>query len=615
MGKSYMKGGIVLLIALLLTGTLLAGALAAESKSFTVVNSKDWHDLYLGTIYASATNSEFVFFTNLADTQLKTKMMAPTDKITVFESKNNPVVKNYPSLLKVNAYKNVDTTFYDSFYDLQKIFVNNLRKHIKGFFVFDASFGMNPVAAAPYLVKNSYFPLFLDEQSFSFVQSTIKGKNTYIAGHIPVRQLEHLQGTIFSGFSYETLDQVTKLVINDFPNASWGVLIKIDIVDLAAIKQKLPVFVFYGDAYLDTLADLLKQTNITDFEVIGGPTADVARALEIRSQRNLNFMLKYGRRVTNYPGFTQNVLELDSAPFPYPIESLIITNAIYYPNMGVLAITFDNKGNVPLLQFSNLEFAGSALSDTATHFILQGEQKTIPFQVLPSTATNDLTVTTRYGESIPLQFEIGSKEDSLFYQKNVTLINNYQDDAVIQYVSSVFDTTKGQLELTYKNPTSKPIHIYAELFIDDAQVLSSPVIAIPAGQKDVVIIKTPFIPDADLLKKSVQITTYYGHKDTLLSQTNTIVIKEKGPLGALTGWVTLDYSDTPAKAGITTIVILFIIALLLFFIFRRKKNKNNKKRVFVNEKRRRSSKKKPSFSKKATAKKSVKKSSRRKPSR
>jgi len=572
MGSVAVKKGVLVFVSLLLVLSFMQGALAEDTRSYTVVNSKDWRDLYLGTIYASLTDTEFVFFTNLADTQLKTKMMGVEDDIVVFESKTTPVVKNYPSLLKVNGYTSYDSLFYDSFHELQELFVDSEQKNIAGYVVFESSFGINPVAMAPLLVQENYFPLFLDSQSLRFIQSTTKGKPTSLVGRIPVRLLDQLDGEQLTGYSHETLSEATTKVIETFPDAEWGLITRIDLVDLAAIKQPLPVFVYYGNEYLDTLADLIKQTSISKFEVIGGATVDVARALEIRSQRNLNFMLKYGRRVTNYPGQSGEVLDLDSVFFPYPVESLDIVDAVYYEAMGVLAITYHNKGNVDLLHFSNLEFSGSALSDTTTHFILSEEQKTVPFRVEPTTAAMDLTVTTRYGESIPLKFEIGGDKDTFFSQDNVTIVSDYVDQSAIEYVSAEFDSANGLLELSYYNPTSQDVLIYVELLVDE-DIVSSPVTTILPQQKDVVRIQTPFIPTSLIVDQSVDIITYYGHEDTLLFTATSIVPREKRSLGLLTGWVTLDYAEKPVQAGLTTLFLLAILFFMWFIWKRREKGK------------------------------------------
>jgi hypothetical protein len=574
MGSVGLKKGVLVLVSLLLVLSFMQGALAEDPRSYTVINSKDWRDLYLGTIYASLTDTEFVFFTNLADTQLKTKMMGATDDIVIFESRSSPVVKNYPSLLKVNGYTSYDSLLYDSFHELQELFVESEQKSIAGYVVFESSFGINPVAMAPLLVEENYFPLFLDSQSLRFIQSTTKGKPTSLVGRIPVRLLDQLEGERLTGYSHETLSKATSTVIETFPDAEWGLITRIDLVDLAAIKQPLPVFVYYGNEYLDTLADLIKQTSISKFEVIGGATVDVARALEIRSQRNLNFMLKYGRRVTNYPGQSGEVLDLDSVFFPYPVESLDIVDAVYYEAMGVLAITYHNKGNVDLLHFSNLEFSGSALSDTTTHFILSEEQKTVPFQVEPTTEAMDLTVTTRYGESIPLKFEIGGDKDTFFSQDNVTIVSDYIDQSVVEYVSAEFDSAIGELELSYYNPTTDDVLIYVELLVGE-DVVSSPITTILPQQKGVVRIQTPFIPSALVVDQSVDIITYYGHEDTLLFTAASIVPREKRSLGLLTGWVTLDYAEKPVQAGITTLLLLALL-FFMWFIWKRQKKEKSK---------------------------------------
>ena len=74
-------------------------AVAAEQKTFTVINTKDWQSLYLSTIYSGFMGTELLFFNNLADSQIKTNMMTKGDNILILESRTNPVIKNYESFL------------------------------------------------------------------------------------------------------------------------------------------------------------------------------------------------------------------------------------------------------------------------------------------------------------------------------------------------------------------------------------------------------------------------------------------------------------------------------------------------------------------------------------
>lgn len=550
--NSFLKKIFVISLLLLIFSMSLASAVSAETH--VVVNSKDWRSVYLLSIYAKYLDADVVFFKNLADAQLKTKMIGVDEEILVFESDNDPVIKKYSSLLKVNGYTDYTSFSFDSYVDLQEYLLSELNPD--GYYIMDPNYGLDSIASSTFILSNNYFPLFVNQENIDSLSKLSSKKPSYIVGRTPVRLLDRLDGTKIQGFPYETLQESTKLSINSV-NSDWGIIMRVDTVDLNLLTKGLPIFVYHAEEYIDAVAKTVKESNISKFEVVGAGTADIAKSIELQSQKNLNFMLKYGRKVTNYPGLEKDILDIDSIAFDYPIESLEIVDAVHYPEMGVLSLTFQNTGNTPVLFFSNAEFANEPLSDENTHSIGVGERKTIPFLLSEKGLSGDVVrVTTRYGSSLPLKFSISGDPGNLFYESEVRESYLFQGFYELELVSSGFDTEKGLLEVVFKNPYDESIKVFSELLIGDTDVASSKTVEIEPNTKKTLFIETPYLRDSEILENEFELVTYLGTDDTLSKMLTTLMVKEKKTVNP--------------KVFVIAIILIAILAILFLLLTLRK---------------------------------------------
>ena len=554
---------LVSLFVVLLVVVLMQSApfVTAEGKTIVVGNTQDWHSLYLTSIYASLHNASFFFFNNRGDAQLKTKTMGLNDEITIFESTVDPVVKNYKSFLSVAGFNNYKSYSFEGFESLQKLLVN--KNDVDGYVVFGTDFGMEPLAAAPYLVKNNYLPLFYSDSALDFITKQSKKKQTIFVGRIPVRPIASLPGSRLFGSPQQSTTKISKLAIDALPS-EWGIITRVDVVDFQTFSEKIPLFVFYGDSYSDAVSNLILYSNITKYEVIGGKTADIASSLETQTGKDLKLLLKYGRRVTNLAGLQDTVLDVDSYSFPFPVEDLEIIETKYYPKLNTLAITYKNTGNINLLYFSNIEYGGVALADNFAHQISPGEQKTVPFSVL-NASSDEIAITSKFGNSIPFKKSLLGDNGAPIFTRNVS-IDSYAESTSFNYIASHFDSKQGVLTLEFENPGSETLQVYGELLYTQDKVYGSPLAVINPKETGNIKFSFPYVSNDELEGKEFTVKMYYGHKDTLNTQTISVLIEK-------------------TKDGISMYVLVLLIVLLLLFLFfllfwkRRKKKKNNQDKL------------------------------------
>lgn len=544
---------------------LIVGAAFASADGTVVANTKDWRAIYLTALYAQSIDAEFYFFNDLSDAQLKTKLISKSQPVLVFEQDTQPVMKNYDSFLDVNGFDTVRLESFSSIEDLQEKIID--LQNPSGLLVLDDQFGVDAIIGAPYAIKNNYSAVFMTPD-FS-----LKKYSTYtllFAGQLPIRKIDDYQGEKILGTIDKTSNSLFEKVLSQ-SNSEWGVITQMSQIDFDSFASKLPLFVYYSQNYHDFLVDAIKKNDITKFEVIGGDSSTLAKNLESESGKDLDFMLKYGQKITNDGPHEDTILQIDSLALPFPIEKLVVLNTTYYPALNILAVTFRNTGNVDLNVFSSGSFLNQAISDEYIHQVQKNSQKTIPFTLEDSSDTSaaaKLQLAISYGLSSPLPNSIHSENNSDYLVQPV--VNHYSNRPSIQLKDNFLDTKTGDLTITYHNDFSKDLVAYTEFIGPDGKTVTSKESIIPAGKTGSNTVNLAYISNEDLVDKVFQIYTYYGEKDTLLHSSYSLQIKTTS-FCSIVSWPCL----------IIILVLVFFTILLYIFMPRKrrtiKKSSLNKK--------------------------------------
>jgi hypothetical protein len=538
-------------------------ALAARQTEVLIGNAKDWKELFLVSSSAALSNKTFMFFNNLGDAEVTMKLIDKAAKVTVYESGSDAVVKNYAKYLELNG-KGAATVTYDGYTDLQtKLFSGTFQ----GYILLEPTFGVEAATAFPIIRLKGYAPLFLTKENIEQVKQVTKGNpNILLAGRFPVRTSQPFKGEKFTGTYEDNAVSLVKMAYDANTANVWGIISKIDKIDMETIKEGLPMLVYYGE--MDSLYRSLNATpRLVDFEVISGEMADVARGLEKSAGRDFKLILKFAQTYTNYPGKVGQLYDISTVSFDYPIQDLRIEKVRYYPELGSVALTFKNYGNVEEMFFSAVEFSGNAILDNNIHPLEPGESKTIPYRLESDGGDTVRTVVnTRYGILPPFRRAIESEDGGAVLVRDAEQIGLQYVNYTIGLLGADYEDSRGVLTLRVENPNSESLVMFGELIIDSNRVLGSPVKRIGANGQGLLVIETPYLTAADFVNDSYPVIIYYGKDDTLLSQEfNVRLVKHINNIsGFLTG------------AGSTAIIIpLVIIALvIIFLVISGKKRKN-----------------------------------------
>ncbi len=566
-----------------------------------ILNSKNWQDLYLASILAGKTNSNLLYFLNLGDAEIKTQTIRKNETIIILESKN-PVVKNYYKVIEVNGFeKKPETIKYSDYNELQKIILENKfktktikekNKNLKKYFIIYDKYSLEALSAAPIILKEKYTVLFLNEKNIEEIKKIIThSNNIIIAGHIPVRTLKKLdykklleEGKIkkeFLQYPIENSYNITKYFLKQNPT-EWGILMTPERVDLYALQEKNPIFLYVG--YLQELSNIIKDSKIDKFEIISGAIVNLAKELEKKSGRDLKLIVKYGRTVTKIKGLEGELLELDTIRTPYPYSELQIENAEYYTvkeknettgeekSYNVILITYKNTGNVNTRFYSNVEYKGTALADNYTHKILVGEEFSIPYIITSEEQKNfldknkngkeEIVINTKYDMNLPLKKNILNEEKIPIIIKKVDEKKIIEDNSNIQIEKVEYEDKRGKFIIKIKNEKEKPVKTKIEIIIDEENTFTSKNEILKGKEEKNIIIETPYFDKSKLdFKKNYLITAYYGEKNTIKQKSYNMKILEANIIG---------FTTTQATIGISLLVIIILI-IILFLILKKKK--------------------------------------------
>jgi hypothetical protein len=569
---------------------LVSTAVAADTT--VVANTKDWQSMYLISVYADSIGADFMFIQSLSDAELKTSLLGDDDVI-VFESSTTPVIKNYLSFLSINGFSSVGEYRFLDAYDLQEYLYDQVEPD--GIVLLGTDFGMEAIAVVPYALEKNYFPIFYTEDNFRFLFRESRRVDVVALGRVPIRVAEQLRPEqIIIGDPKETTNTITQLTVDEL-DSQWGVITRIDEIDYESVRADLPVFVYFGEDYLTDTAGIIRNSGISNFEVIGGNTAEIAQELEAQSQRDLNLLLKFGRKITNFDGLEDSLLNVDTLELPFPFEFITLEAIEYHENMGLLTVTYKNEGNVETNVFSNVEYASIVLSDERAHPILPGDTKTIAYDFSNADATElsePAVITTRYGFSFPLQNVITNDNGLPFVQLDVTQSTVNEEPPALEFRSAIFEE-EGILRFRYANTGNEAITFFTEMDFED-RILSSEQDTVQPGETATVSINFLYIPDSRVIDLPFNVSTHFGVGDTYFSEQYEISVQQP-----------TNYTSLAIGLGAV------LVAILIFTLFRAKEKGSRHVPLARSASVTRSTKKSAKKSSRKTTKKSAKKTSHR----
>jgi hypothetical protein len=530
---------------------ILIGAQAAAALDVVVVNSRDWRDITLGTVYAIHNDANIITFSNLGDAQIKTQTISPNATIVVFES-SRPVVRNYASVLRTNGFSDYTVHEHETYRDFQ-------REHFDGSYealvLLDPMFGTEAISILPLAGHEPMRPFFLDAESRSDVdRAASNAKRIIIAGRFPLRLIEGIEADErYEGLSPDNADQITRMVAESFAS-EWGVIMRIDRVDFESVLKKQPVVVYSG-ALSDTIATV-RDIGISRFEIVSADAANLGQQIRAGAERDIALMLKYGRTITNLPGMTGQILDLETVFVDYPSPDLTIESAVHYTDANVLLITFTNRGNIDTYSFTNIEYDQNAMTDTHLRVIPPQTQIEVPYPLDEPTEERIAFINARYGMDLPLENTLRSEQGASLVRQEVS--TDQSPNSTIEIRDARYNDERGQLYIDVESRGSGYARI--EIPYDDELTFTNGPAVVVDGRYTF-IIDTPYHRASDFVEE-IKVVLYHGENAPVYEQSAQMIVSFERNL--LSGQVT-----AIASGALVFVLVILIVGLILFLKRRR----------------------------------------------
>ena len=534
--------GVILILVLIMASPLVAG-------DYLVANTHDWHSIYLLGIYAGQEGHDLIHFGNLEEAHLKTQTIPKDAAILAYSSGDDAVLKNYGEYLDYKGYQDFDNREFDGYHDLQSMLFGGYER----FAVLDHRYGVEALAAAPVLLAQDIAPLFIDEENQDEIEGLVD-QDSMIIGSFPVRMISSMDGEKITGRIDDNMREITKRAF-DISKGEWGLISKADEVDPTILLMDKPNLVYYGDVGL--LAEFIGYSDITNYEAVGGNTANIIQNAEEIAGKDLKVLMRFGRAYTK-GSREDKVFDLDTVRFGYPYGSVAVLGARYYPSLGKTVIRYHNDGNTRVQFYSNMEHEGTTFSDDNMHSLGPGMTLEIPYN--ESVSGGSLLMTTEYGYGPELEYNMESDDGDLFVEVDVGAVE-HSENPKIEIVDHGYDNVEGIAFVELKNPNKKGLQVFGELVLEDRTVQSSGSITIAPGDTEYVLIRTPYHMYSDIIAQDYDIFLYYGEDSTLHKKKLDLVLEEKN--NQITGSVVDVLTSTPSIA----ILVILIIAAILGYLY------------------------------------------------
>ena len=546
----------------LIIAVLLALALPAVCADNILINSRDWKDVYSGMQYGFHTGVQPKFLVSEQHSTIILSDLPVEQPLTVLNSRKNPFVVGYGSLLTGKGYT-VDELEFNSL----SLELAEMLSDINNYIIIDDSYGYNSIAVAPYAIASKSFVLFADRNNIGEVENFLESRNpgiVLIYGHVDREVKDRLASfnpeiINMDGDRFANNVEIVKKFMEISPTQQ-VILTNGEFIEQELMSGQFPVLFIGIQNVPPKIHDYIVNSNIQVGVLIGNEL--VGTATTVRRDTGISTFVKFARSARQTEGPIAQVEGLDIFRLPSIELSLSIEGITYNALTNQLEVTFKNnveiatyfKGTYTVISGDQQQTVG----DTEPVFIDGSDTKTVVYDVDPISGDEIIArVFVIFGESKDalertLQGEIAVKRVEVL------------DDTAISIEKVVYQKSRGSFLISVENIGALDVYVDTELHdvlvAGERQTFAAKeVIKISPGAK-----KNSVVP-ADLAEEDfdsnprIKVRAYYGQRENALVK-------------ILEGEFDLIISTFDVLIYLPIIIILLLIFLILWRRKRKKKH-------------------------------------------
>ncbi len=511
--------------------SFLSISVHAESTN-VIIDSKNWKDVYAGTLYAQWSGQEFYFVNGVPHANVLPGQIRYRLPVVLLES-DNPFAVNYKNTLEQRGFSVKEVLEKPG--DLTWSQALGQRVNATRFVVLDGAFGYNAVSVVSYALRENAWVLFAEDFTADGLKNYLR---TQKAAHVlQYGALPEDKRLALAGFNPETIDRGDRFSNNvalldrllaKQPAAQLtlanGEFIERNLIDGPARDPVLLV----GTGNLPSVsAEFLRKNSIAYGVLIGSEQSDLARWIKQHTP------MKY-----IYVKFAQTFIQKGTAVTePWALTYFYLPRLAL--NVTIQTIQYNQKTNVLEVVYRNQESTRTYLQGRADVYIgnvssqnVQDDGVTVleaqatqtasyPLRIdekLFSTDVNlSVEVTGNYGE------EPGALERRVTQRAENLAVVSFSDESALQLGPLVYDSSRQGFDLEIIN--SGPVTAYFEPHLrfsvsNQTQSLTTKNTVIAAGTSQKVFFHSPFSKEqvSNLNGAVVSVLVNYGARESFLTK-------------------------------------------------------------------------------------------------
>lgn len=513
--------------------SLLSFSTSAETLNL-VINSKNWKDVYAGTMYAQWLGHDFYYVVSTAHADVLLSHVRFKYPIALLES-DQPYVTNYKNKLEPRFQVKEILQKTESLTWPKEL---GQRINTTKFVVLDGKFGYNAISVVSYALREKAWVLFAEEFTPDALASYLRDRNASYVLQYGALTDDYRQA--ISTFNLETIDQGNRFSNNVAlleKTLSKKSALQLTLATGEFIERNLingverdPTLLIGSENLPDVSVDFLKKHNIQYGVLIGSDQSDVARWIKQNTPVKYMFV-KFGQTFIQKGSAVSEPWALTLFYLPKVPLNVSIEKIQYNKQTRQLEVAYQNQeATRTYLKGRVTVFLGNAtnqnVEDDAVTVLESKSTKsaaysiTIDEELLSAEANMSVEVTGNYGE------EPGALERKAVQRAENLAVVSFTDESLLQLGPLVYNPSRQGFELELIN--SGPVKAFFSphlRWIINGQEKSAAVLtaSMGASERQTVFFYSPLSKDelAGLRGGVVSVLLDYGAREAYLTKTLT----------------------------------------------------------------------------------------------
>ncbi|MFH1849495.1 MAG: hypothetical protein ABH879_04885 [archaeon] len=523
-------------ISLMLVMAVLPSAFAAEMQ--VVVNSKDWRDVYSGTLYGYLTGNNVKYIVDESHgIDLITKTLGRGRPVLLIESADNPQIAGYSRLMASEGFTTETISSenpLDTNLRLAEMLVSE--RDIRKYIVIDDTLGFSAMSVASYAILTNSSVLFANKDNYREVYDFLSEHADEILvygqmNRLAKEELARLNPEFLNlGDKYADNTELARLFLKVRPEARQVIFADGRYIEHSLFSGEYPT-VFLGVSNIPPEVIEFINTSLMKTAIVIGYDL-YPNSIRIRELTGIKIYLKFARGVAGET-YALEVFEL-----PAYNPKVGIKGTRYNAITSQIEVVYENTGDVYtyLQGISHEIFTGEnesvgIVGSDEPMFIDAGEIKAVTYDIdLGRYLEERLLV-----KSITLYGDSPKSLDRMQAENNIVEIISIDDKSEIAVKSIAYRKSTKRFEITVENLGPDLVYTDAEIediiIAEERATLSGEQISIPPGKEGIIKIRASLEPvDIEDNPTITTVIRYGARSDALLKS-----ITEKSDLVVIGG--------------------------------------------------------------------------------